>query len=177
MVDVKVVINDTKNGRSYQKPYSNERLIGKKIGDKIEGTIVGLQGYELELTGGSDKAGFAMRKDVEGSSRKKILIGKGVGLRKIANDVRRKKSVVGNMIGENTAQVNLKVVKYGTKDVKELLGIKDEPKKEEKKEVKEEKSKEEKPKVEEKKVEEKKETSKEEVKTEVKDKVKEDKKE
>jgi len=55
-----------------------------------------------------------MRKDVQGTSRKKILIVGGVGLRKTKyKGSKIRKIVAGNTIYEKTAQINLKVVKYG----------------------------------------------------------------
>ncbi len=134
MPEFKIVINDVKQGKSYQSVLDNDNFIGKKIGEKVEGNVVGLQGYELEITGGSDTAGFPIRRDVDGSGRKKILIGKGVGLKKVAKDVRKKKSVRGNIISDQIKQINLKIIKYGSKDVKELLEIKEDVKEEKKEE-------------------------------------------
>ena len=42
MVDFKVVVNDTKNGKSYQIPVTGHHansLIGKKIGDVVEVSV------------------------------------------------------------------------------------------------------------------------------------------
>ncbi len=63
----KLVVSDPKSRKSYQKEVSGEGILGKKIGDKFSGAAAGLEGYELQITGGSDKDGFPMRKDVEGS--------------------------------------------------------------------------------------------------------------
>lgn len=57
-----------------------ERLEGKKIGDTFDGGLVGFPNYEFEITGGCDESGFAMRKDVHGPVKKKILLSKrGIG--------------------------------------------------------------------------------------------------
>ena len=57
MADFKLVIANPKTGKCVQQelkaPNSNV-MIGKKIGDKIEGSNINLKGYELEITGGSD---------------------------------------------------------------------------------------------------------------------------
>jgi len=37
-------------------------LNGLVIGDEFDGAIVGLDGYTLKITGGSDKNGFTMKK-------------------------------------------------------------------------------------------------------------------
>ena len=81
MAELKLVINDPKTGKSYAK-VSDIDLAGNKIGDKIQGDQLGLKGYELQITGGSDTAGFPMRSDIEASTRKRALLSSGPGLRK-----------------------------------------------------------------------------------------------
>jgi small subunit ribosomal protein S6e len=86
-------------------------LLGKRIGETMDGTALGLQGMELEITGGSDKDGFPMRKDVHGGVRSRILISKGVGFQAAEEGERRRKLVRGNTVTEDIVQVNLKVLK------------------------------------------------------------------
>ena len=76
MANFKIVISDPKTRKAYQKEVdeTHSGLAGKKLGDMVSGSSLGLVGYELEITGGSDKQGFPMRRDVEGTVRKKILI-------------------------------------------------------------------------------------------------------
>ena len=54
-------------------------LNGLVIGDEFDGAIVGLDGYTLKITGGSDKNGFTMKKDVSGTRRIKSLLTGGTG--------------------------------------------------------------------------------------------------
>jgi len=120
MVGFKVVIG-TKDGKCHQKEVSEEdskNLIGKKIGDTIKGEVIGLTGYEFDITGGTDYAGFPMRKDIVGTGRKRILAVSGVGLKKKAKGLRKRKTVCGNTIHVKISQINLKVLKEG----KEKLG-------------------------------------------------------
>ena len=66
MVEFKVVVNDTKKGKSHNVQVSGHHansLIGKKIGDEVDGIFISLPGYKLLITGGTDKDGFPMRKD------------------------------------------------------------------------------------------------------------------
>ena len=139
--------------------FDNDLFIGRKIKEKIEGNVLGLADYEFEITGGSDSAGFPLNNSFDSPVRKRILINeKGTKVRK---------NVRGNHFGSYMAQINMKVVKYGSGDLKKSLGVEDKPKEEvpaeqKKPEVKVEPKPEEKPKVEEKpkeevKVEEKKE--------------------
>ncbi len=126
MAELKVVINDVKSGKSYQKPFPQDSFQGIKLNDKVNGNLVGLEGYELQVTGGSDEAGFPMRHDVQGTLRKKALLSSGTGVKKAIhghNGIRVRRSVRGNAVSNKTAQLNLKVIKYGSKPVEECLGI------------------------------------------------------
>ncbi|MEK6937262.1 MAG: 30S ribosomal protein S6e [Nanoarchaeota archaeon] len=127
-MEFKFVISDPKTGKSYQKAVNNEWFIGKKIGDKVEGNLIGLKNFELLITGGSDKAGFPMRKGVDISGRKKILSGKGTGVKVKGKGARIRKTVRGSVISDQIAQINLKIEKHGTENIDALLGKKEEPK-------------------------------------------------
>ncbi|MBU0530509.1 MAG: 30S ribosomal protein S6e, partial [Nanoarchaeota archaeon] len=150
MSNFKIVISDPKKKKAYQKEVDQKQsgFIGKKIGEHISGDFVGLPGYKLELRGGSDKQGFPMRNDVDGTSRKKLLVAFPPGYHPKIKGMRKRKSIRGNTVSEETSQVNVKIVEYGQRSVEELLGVKEKPKEEkaeEKKEEKAEKPKEDKP--------------------------------
>ena len=55
-----------------------------------------------------------MRKDVAGTARKHVLVTKGFGLRKARKGGRFRRTVAGNTVGYQTAQVNLKITTKGT---------------------------------------------------------------
>lgn len=113
MADFKAVLG-FKNGKCVQRELKDaDALIGKKVGEQLKGEEIGLEGYEFEITGGSDDSGFPMRKDIPGNARKRILAVSGVGLKKKRRGMRQRKTVRGNTIGEQTAQINLKVLKQG----------------------------------------------------------------
>jgi len=116
---MKVVIS--MKGKSFQKEIDGEIFYGKKIGDKIEGSVIGLDNYELVITGGSDKQGFPMRKGVHGTARKKLLLSGGPGYRPRRKGVRRRKSIRGEIVSPEIAQLNLKVVKEGDKKFEDIL--------------------------------------------------------
>ena len=115
MAEIKLNIGDSKAKKTFNKTVEEvSMLYGKKIGDVIKGELIELPGYELEIRGGSDASGFPMRKDVQGTARKRILIVGGVGLRKTKyKGSRIRKLVAGNTIYEKTSQINLKVTKWG----------------------------------------------------------------
>ncbi|MEM3361959.1 MAG: 30S ribosomal protein S6e [Candidatus Anstonellaceae archaeon] len=129
---MKLVISDPKTGKSYQLELKKEAdyFIGKKIGQQIDGSFIGLAGYNLEIRGGSDFAGFPMRDDLEGSQRKSLLLSAGPGYRRKEKGVRKRKTVVGNTISPDIVQVNCVIKSYGPKPIEELIPT---TKKEEKK--------------------------------------------
>ncbi|MBI4919023.1 30S ribosomal protein S6e [archaeon] len=130
MASLKVILG-LNDGKSIQKELSEENsanLLGKKLGDKVPGDLIGFKDYEFEVTGGSDNCGFPMRKDVQGAGRKRILSLKGtVGVqgwwsykkggkvftKRLSKGIRIRKTVCGNTINDKTSQVNLKVLKAG----------------------------------------------------------------
>ena len=111
-------------------------LLGLQVGQETDASVLGLQG-KIKITGGSDKSGVAMRGDVAGIPRKRVLLSKGVGLQKVkSKGLRKRKLVRGNIISEEIYQINCK---YDGK-------IDLEPKEEAPKEAKKEAPKEEAPK-------------------------------
>ena len=115
-MEIKLVLSDSKTGKSYQKIVKDadaKRFMGLRLGNVVKGEIKNLPCYEFEITGGSDFAGFPMRRDVPGTLRKKILTVSGIGVKKIGKGVKQRKTVAGNTVHEKTSQVNLKVVKEG----------------------------------------------------------------
>ncbi len=138
-MEFKLNIGHPKKKKTIQKELkdaSAKVFSGKRIGDKVKGETFDLPGYEFEITGGSDKIGFPMRKDVQGLSRKRVLITGGVGLRKNRKGRKVRRTVASNTINENTSQINVKVVKEGKTPLFE------EPKEESSEKAKEEKSEE-----------------------------------
>ena len=127
MATFKFVISHV--GKSYQveKDQKDCPVLEKKIGDTIPATFLGLDGYELEMTGGSDKDGFPMRKDIEGTVRKKIIVTKGVGFKADRKGLRRRKLLRGNTISTDISQINCKVVKAGAKSFEEIFGKVEKP--------------------------------------------------
>ncbi|MDG6221025.1 MAG: 30S ribosomal protein S6e [Candidatus Thermoplasmatota archaeon] len=128
MVEFKVVISDPKNGKSYSKAVSGHHansMVGKRIGDDIDGIFVGMPGFKLKITGGSDGQGFSMRGDLPGMRRKKILVSHSRGFRPEHPGVRKRRMLRGNTIGPDISQINLKVVKYGAKGIEEALAEKE----------------------------------------------------
>ena len=118
---IKVVINDVKTGKSYQKELDAEKadsLYGMKIGQNIELSIFDLNGYSGVITGGSYMTGTPMSNSIDGMGLKKALFGKSLGNR---SNIRLRKSLAGNTVSQSTSQVNIKITKYGDKPIDELF--------------------------------------------------------
>lgn len=127
-MEFKVVISHQQ--QTYQKVVSGanaNKIIGKKVGDTINGTLVELPpDYELVVTGGSDKDGIPIRPDVAGSGRKKILVGGGAGFNPKRRGLKRKKMVRGNTVSRDVVQLNMKVVQQGKVPLTEFFKEKEE---------------------------------------------------
>ena len=154
MVSFKLCISEPSTGRTFQKEVKDTMarpFVGLNIGEAIKGDNFELGGYEFQITGGSDYCGFPMRKGILGQ-RKKITIYGGVGFRGAEKGIQRRKTVCGHKIHENISQINLKVLKAGSKKLNEIFGVAEEsskdksgekganPAKEEKKGAKENKA-------------------------------------
>ncbi|KAB2942710.1 MAG: 30S ribosomal protein S6e [Candidatus Methanoperedens sp.] len=124
MADFRVTISDSKSKLAYQVavtgPAAN-KIIGKKIGDVVSGDIANMAGYTLKVTGGTDKDGFAMRGDLPGPARRKILVAGGVGYIPKADGVKKRKSMRGNEISSEISQINTVILEYGQKPLNEIF--------------------------------------------------------
>jgi small subunit ribosomal protein S6e len=113
MAKFKVVISDPETGKSNVVELEDARavpLIGRRIGDVLDGAVVGLSGHKVMITGGTDSSGFPMRPDIHGGIKARVLLGGGVGYRPKEKNVRRRKTVRGNTITEDIVQINMKIV-------------------------------------------------------------------
>ncbi|UCF08968.1 MAG: 30S ribosomal protein S6e [Thermoplasmata archaeon] len=124
MVEFKTVISDPKSGKTYQWEVTGHHansLVGKRMGDEVDGIFVRLPGYKLVITGGSDKDGFPMRRELPGPKRRKVLITEGVGFHPDDKGVRRRKTVRGGTISPDIVQINMRITVHGSKSIEDLL--------------------------------------------------------
>ena len=120
----KIVISDPKTRKAYQLEIDQSQapqLIGKKIGEEFPGEWIGLAGYVLKITGGTDKDGFPMHPAIEGPGRKKVLLSSPPCFHPKRKGQRKKKTVRGNTISTDIVQINTKVVKKGEKPLEEYF--------------------------------------------------------
>jgi len=138
-----------KSGKTYKLETEAEELIGKSLKEKVLGKEISpdLQGYEFEITGASDKSGFPALEQVEGVGLKKLLLtyGKAMkkkpkkeGKKKRSNNrpkgLRLRKTIRGKIISSAIVQINMKVIKEGSKKLEDVFGKKEEAGSEGKKE-------------------------------------------
>jgi small subunit ribosomal protein S6e len=124
MVEYKVVVNDVKTGKSYNVAVSGNHaasLTRMSLGDVIDGVFVGLPGYKLKITGGSDKTGTPMRSDLPGNRKVKLLISDSLGFHEKYHGERKRTAICGRVISESISQINMKVTEYGEKSIEECL--------------------------------------------------------
>lgn len=125
MVDFKIVLSEPKTGKSYKIDATGamaSALVGRRIGEEIPGDALGLAGYSIVLTGGSDRTGIPARRDLPGMMRRRLLLSEGTGFSAVSRGQRRRKSIRGNEITADFVQINAKVTGYGAKDLNSIFG-------------------------------------------------------
>lgn len=110
-------INVSHKGKAYRVETENEFLVGKKIGDKVDGSKVddNLKGYELEITGISDLSGIPGFKGLEGTQYHRRLLTLGPGMKDRRKGMRLRKTNRGEEISLKIHQINMIVVSGGEK--------------------------------------------------------------
>ncbi|PSP60975.1 30S ribosomal protein S6e [Halobacteriales archaeon QH_8_64_26] len=129
MAEFQVAVADPDDGTTYQFDVEGQdanRFLGREIGAEVEGGSVGLSGYTLEVTGGSDDAGRPMREDVAGPDLKALLLDGGTGFNPSKEGERRRITVRGREVSDATSQVNARITGRGGESIEDLLGGDDE---------------------------------------------------
>ncbi|MBU0907688.1 MAG: hypothetical protein KKD18_04660 [Nanoarchaeota archaeon] len=134
-------LNISEKGKAWKIEIEPETLAGKSIGDIIPGKKIKpeLEGYEFQITGGTDFAGFPMDGDTEGIGLKRVLLTKGWGMwskpkglkkkkPRARKGLRLRKTVRGKTVFEKTVQVNMNVIKEGSKKLTEIFPEQNQPK-------------------------------------------------
>jgi small subunit ribosomal protein S6e len=127
---LKIVYSDPKSGRSKQIELDKDRsalFLNYKIGDAIDGNLIGMPGCKLKITGGSDRSGFPMERSIQGTIKTNVL-------RLLSSSGRTKgvferRTVRGNTVSQDIELLNAVITDHGTADLDALF-----PKSEKKKE-------------------------------------------
>lgn len=127
MAKFKIIVSDPETGKSRAVEVEGARavpLVGRRLGEVVDGSAVGMSGYKLRVTGGSDKDGFPMRPNVHGGVRVSVILSEGVGFHPSRAGERQRKTLRGNVITEEIVQINMKVVEKPKKKEKKEKGKK-----------------------------------------------------
>jgi len=128
-------INVSHKGKTFKVELESNDLVGQSINDKIQGKTISndLEGYELLITGTSDKSGFMGKAEIDGPNLHKVLLSYGKGMKKKPKGeskvnrkpkgLRLRKTVRGKEISEATVQINTKVLNEGTKKFESLFEV------------------------------------------------------
>ena len=129
MATFNVSVADPETGETHRIDVEDQdanRFVGRSIGDEVDGSAVGLDGYTLEITGGSDEAGRPMRSDVVGPNLKSVLMKEdGVGYNQSRGGERKRVTVRGSEVSDAVVQINATVAEAGDESVESLLGLAD----------------------------------------------------
>ena len=123
MAKFKVIISDPETGKSRSIEVEGTQavpLIGRKLGEVIDGSVAKMRGHKLKITGGSDKDGFPMRPNIHGGVRIGAVLSEGVGFHSSQKGERQRKTLRGNVITEEIVQINMKVVEKPKKPKKRV---------------------------------------------------------
>ena len=118
MAKFKVIVSDPETGTSKVVELEEARavpLIGRRIGETMDGAVVDLPAHKIQLRGGSDKDGVPMIANVHGGVRRKVVLSGGVGFKSKKRGERKRKAVRGNVITDDIVQINIKIVEQPKK--------------------------------------------------------------
>jgi len=118
------VISDPETGKAIQYELDDAKtnaLVGKTVGEVVQGDVLGLPGYKLKITGGSDSSGFPIRPDVHGSGKKRVLIHGTPGFRPDRQGIAKRKTVRGRELSSDISQVNMRIEERGGTPLEELV--------------------------------------------------------
>jgi small subunit ribosomal protein S6e len=113
MAKFKIIVSDPQTGKSQVVELEGSRavpLISRRLGETIDGSVIGQGGHKLRITGGCDKDGFPMRPDIHGGVRTNTILSGGVGFHPKREGERRRKTIRGNVITEEIAQINMTIM-------------------------------------------------------------------
>lgn len=118
MAKFKVIISDPENGTSKVVEIEEGRaapLIGRRMGETLDGTVVDMPAHKLQIRGGSDKDGVPMRGNVHGGVRRQVVLSGGAGFKPENKGERKRKTVRGNIITDEIVQINMKIIERPAK--------------------------------------------------------------
>ncbi len=113
MAKFQLIVSDPKSKTSKAASLEGTKaqaLVGKSIGEEIDGKLLGVGNVKLRITGGTDKDGVPMRFDIQGAARKRAILSGGVGFKPSDSGERQRKLLRGRVISDETLQINSVIV-------------------------------------------------------------------
>jgi small subunit ribosomal protein S6e len=113
MAKFKIIVSDPEAGTSKVVELEEARavpFIGRRLGETLDGSVVDLPAHTVQILGGSDKDGVPMRGNVHGGVRRRVVLSGGAGFKSKNKGERKRKTVRGNIITDEIAQINMKIV-------------------------------------------------------------------
>lgn len=114
MAKFKLIVSDPSTGKSSVSEIEGARaqaLIGRSLGEVIDGSALGITHGKALISGGCDKNGIPMRADVHGGAKKYIVLSSGPGFRSTRHGERKRKLIRGRIISDETFQINFRLQK------------------------------------------------------------------
>jgi len=112
MAKFKVIVSDPQAGTSKVVELEETRatpFLGRRLGEIVDGSVVDLPAYKVQIMGGSDKDGVPMRGNVHGGVRRSVILSGGAGFVPKRKGERKRKTVRGSVITDEIVQLNLKI--------------------------------------------------------------------
>ena len=130
MAKFKLIVSDAATGKSTASEIEGARaqaLIGRSLGETLDGSPLGIAQSRVRITGGCDKNGIPMRADVHGGVKKYIVLSGRPGFKPSRHGERRRKLVRGRTITDETYQINFVISKESAPEKKEVAPAKPVP--------------------------------------------------
>src|SRR6266581_8983807 len=113
MAKFQLVVSDPKNRISKATTLEGPRaqaLVGKSIGEEVDGKLLGIGNLKVKITGGTDKDGIPMRFDLQGGAKRRAVLAGGVGYKPTSKGERVRRLLRGRTVTEDTLQINSVIV-------------------------------------------------------------------
>jgi len=126
MAKFKLIVSDPGTGKCVVSELEGPRaqaLIGRSLGDLVDGSALGIAGSAV-ISGGCDKNGVPMRADVHGGAKKYVVLSSGPGFRPHKSGERKRKLVRGRTITDDTYQINVTLRKEGAQPKPKAVEVK-----------------------------------------------------
>ncbi len=121
---MKIVYSDRKSGKTSQAEVPKEfepMVLGRKIGEQIDGSVIKFEGLKLQITGLTDDTGAPSRREIDGTRKAWPLLSSAPGIRKAKKGYRARRLIRGNTVSADTAQINTVIAEMGSLTAEQLF--------------------------------------------------------